>query len=95
MCQSALPYQPTTLRVTDITPNSVQLTWNRSPDQAYALRYGRRDQPYYEHNYYNLGTASRIRISGLRSNTIYQFRITTYNLGGDSLTSEPIEVMPY
>ena len=83
---------PTSLEASEVTTSSVRLSWTKYPSQAYAIQYRRKYWPGALFATSDVGSDNRIRVGGLASNTVYEFRVKTYNLDFDSEVSQTVDV---
>ena len=91
---SALPLPPTNLAASEVTYDSVTLTWssgNTEPVQSYIIQYKVKHS---SDDYSSIAgvITTQYRVSLLKANTAYQFKIVAVNDAGQSQPSVAIVV---
>jgi len=89
-----VPQPPTNLAASEVTPNSVTLTWasgNAEPVQSYIIQYKPTHSP---DEYSNIAGVmnTQYKVSSIEANTAYEFRIIAVNDAGLSQPSMPLHV---
>ena len=91
---SAVPLPPTNLTASEVTSDSVTLTWtsgDAEPFQSYIIQYRRK---YSSDNYTFISGVlnTQYTVSPIEANTAYEFRIVAVNDAGQSKPSPPLHV---
>ena len=92
---SAVPLPPTNLVASEVTSDSVTLTWsseNAEPVQSYIIQY---KEEYSSDEYSSIAgvMTTQYKVSLLKANTAYEFRIVAVNDAGQSQPSLPLHVI--
>jgi len=91
---SALPLPPTNLEASEVTSDSVTLTWssgNTEPVQSYIIQYKTKYSPDDYASTYGVMTTLH-KVLSLKPQTAYEFRIIAVNDAGQSQPSVAIVV---
>ena len=94
-CHPALPKPPSSLVPSDVTAQSVKLTWNPGnidPIESFIIQYKRKYTPGAAYEEIADVPNTDYTVMGLDAYTVYEFRVVAVNNIGRGIPSSPVDV---